>query len=263
MSLKGKICVVLGATGQVGSGASLSFLQEGATVVIVGRDQAKLEEFGKKVTTLANAPSDHVVCVSGFFDKEAHALAAVEKIIKALNGKKIDHVVNSMSCSPMSTAGPLGSDPTALQKCVSDFVLPDMWAARQFMPMLKDREGSSYTQLNGGLAHVCPMPQIWMGTARNSLINGLTLGFASETKDWAVRFNTFCIHFGVGEFGAKKSKHGIDAVDTRKVGPFFPLLANSVVKGSVICSSSADAAMEQARNFPTAAGDAAKALGAK
>jgi len=47
MALSGKSALILGATGLVGFGAALDFLNEGANVVLVARSLAKLEETKK------------------------------------------------------------------------------------------------------------------------------------------------------------------------------------------------------------------------
>jgi len=71
MSLKGKVCVVLGASGTVGQGACVSFLQEGATLVAVSRDQGKADALKKKLIEVTKVrcsnllvPCDSSLCGS-------------------------------------------------------------------------------------------------------------------------------------------------------------------------------------------------------
>ncbi len=52
---KGKVAVVLGATGVVGSGAVHEFLRQGATVVAVSRTAAKLDELQKQASVLSHS----------------------------------------------------------------------------------------------------------------------------------------------------------------------------------------------------------------
>ena len=252
MSLKCKVCVVLGASGTVGQGACVSFLQEGATLVAVSRDQGKADALKKKLIEVTKVDGSHIIALTGDFSSEKAAYATAEKVAQTLSAQhlKIDHIVSGMGYFDFAQYGPTGTSSDVLRKTLEDNFYPTYEAARQFLPMLKDREGSSYTVLSGGLAHFTPMVGLWMATAKNALTNGLSHGLGTETADWKVRFNTFCIHFGIAEMDAQKNKSGMDGVDTRKVGPVFVAFANSKVKGTVVCGNSAEHSLELASKFP-------------
>jgi len=253
MSLSGKVTVVLGVTGQVGTGVAHAHLVAGATVVFVSRELARAQKIEHQLLELTKVSADHAIAVQGDFSSEKASYGTVERIVQALKGKKIDHVINTMSYAPTSKISASESDGRDLQAMLDEYVFIHVHAAHQFIPMLKDREGSSYIQLSGGLAHVCFNPQQWLATAKNSLLNGLALGYVSESKDWKLRFFHFCIHFGVVEVGnvtLKSKGFGMDSVDSRDLGPFFVAVATSKVPSQSYCGTSAKAALEASKAFP-------------
>jgi NADPH:quinone reductase-like Zn-dependent oxidoreductase len=85
MSFAGKVVVVFGATGVVGSGAANAFLNEGATVLAVGRDLSKLQALKGKVEKNAN-----LHFVTGDYTSEAVTKKLHEDIKAALAGTEID-----------------------------------------------------------------------------------------------------------------------------------------------------------------------------
>lgn len=106
--------------------------------------------------------------------------------------------------------------------------------AREFLPALKNREGSTFTLVSGGFAYVCPEPHFWTGTLKNAALNALTLGLASETKSDKVRLNNICIGIGVAPINGEKNQFGWPAADSRKFGACFVALAKGSKKGEII-----------------------------
>jgi NAD(P)-dependent dehydrogenase (short-subunit alcohol dehydrogenase family) len=79
MSLNGKVVVVIGATGVVGSGICRAFLDAGAFVVGVSRSAEKFDELEK---TLGLTTSDAFATAVGDFKDEASsglAMAAIDR----------------------------------------------------------------------------------------------------------------------------------------------------------------------------------------
>ena len=240
MSLAGKSVVILGATGNVGSGAAHALLAQGATVVLVGRDSAKLQALKTKLGNAANA---HIV--EGKFDTEHHAASTRDHVLKALGGKQYDHVISSLAffnnAAAWATATPLAD----VQKALKDGFEPHFNAAHAFLPSLKNVEGSSFTIVSGGLAHFTPAPALWLATLKNATLNTFTNVLVAETAADKVRVNCFCIHFGIAEFDGKKNQMGMDSVDTREVGPWFVgLIKNDKLKGKVLCGTSLPEALK-------------------
>jgi NAD(P)-dependent dehydrogenase (short-subunit alcohol dehydrogenase family) len=57
--MNGKICLITGATGGIGKETALGLAQQGATVVIVGRDEAKTTAVVEEIKRASNNPGIH------------------------------------------------------------------------------------------------------------------------------------------------------------------------------------------------------------
>lgn len=231
-----QVAVVLGATGVVGSGVVRKFLDAGMTVVGVSRSAIKLSDLK---TALEIGPDEPFLAVVGDFADEASAAAAKRAVDEALGGRAIDHVVSAQGFAPVVQA-PTSTELAAVKATLDDGLHNNFLAARVFLPDLKDRAGTSFTLVSGGLAHIPPpMPKLWLATIKNAAINALTLALAAETASDAVRVNTVCIHFSVAPVGGDRNQFGIPSeATTLRLAPAFLAIARGTQKGKVVCLGS-------------------------
>jgi NAD(P)-dependent dehydrogenase (short-subunit alcohol dehydrogenase family) len=236
MSFENRVAVVIGASGVVGSGIVRKYLDAGATVVGVSRASSKLDQLKQQIKIQA---SERFIPVVGDFKDEASAGAAKKAIATALGGKPIDHIVSVQGFVAYGKA-PTETPVQQLKSALDDGLFNNLLAAQTFLPDLKGREGSSFTLVSGGLAHI-PPPNVslWLATIKNASINALTLALAAETASDKVRVNTVCIHFGVAPVGGDKNQFGIPTeADTLRLGPAFLGVARGTQKGQLICLNS-------------------------
>lgn len=236
MSLEQRIVVVIGASGVVGSGIVRKYLDAGATVVGVSRSASKLEQLKQQMKIQGSEPFLPVV---GDFKDEASAGEAKRAVVAALGGRPIDHVVSVQGFVAFAKA-PTSTPPEELKAALDDGLFNNLLAAKAFLPDLKGREGSTFTLVSGGLAHV-PPPNValWLGTVKNAALNALTLALATETASDKVRLNTLCIHFGIAPIGGDKNQFGMSVEgDTLRLAPAFLGLARGTQKGQLICLGS-------------------------
>jgi len=201
-------------------------------VVIVSREEKKLQELKTKLGTPL---SDHFIGVVGSFQDEEHSKEAHAKVIGALHGRHIDHVVSVLGFAALFPGGPTNSTGKDLQQGLDEGLFTAFHSSKAFLPGLKNHEGSTFTLVSGGLAHGLPDSKYWAGTIKNAAINALTLGLGAETKDDKVRVNCVCIHSGIAPFGGDKNQWGMPAIETRKLSPVFLALVRSKEKGKVVC----------------------------
>jgi NAD(P)-dependent dehydrogenase (short-subunit alcohol dehydrogenase family) len=236
MSFKNQSVVVIGATGVVGSGVVRKYLDAGATVVGVSRSAAKLEQLKQQMKVQASEPFLPVV---GDFKDEASAGEVLKSVGAALKGKAIDHVVSVQGFVNFAKA-PTSTPPEELKAALDDGLFNNLLAAKAFLPDLKGREGSTFTLVSGGLAHM-PPPNVslWLGTVKNAALNALTYALAAETANDKVRLNTICIHFGVAPVGGDKNQFGMPTEgNTLRLAPAFLGLARGTQKGQLLCLNS-------------------------
>jgi NAD(P)-dependent dehydrogenase (short-subunit alcohol dehydrogenase family) len=231
----GQVVAILGATGIVGSGVALKYLEAGARVVAVGREGKKLESLSATLTKVgAKLSKDNWVTVVGDFTDEKASKAAADAIVKAA-GKPLNHIVSNLGFVKTTAGGPTASSLKDLNEAFAESLNPTLLSAQQLLPLLKDVKGSSYTISSGGFSHFTPAPGFWTATVKNAALNALTLGLAKEFESAAVRVNTACIHFGVSEFDGSKNQLGFPAADTRRLAPVYLTLAASNKRGLVQC----------------------------
>jgi NAD(P)-dependent dehydrogenase (short-subunit alcohol dehydrogenase family) len=113
--------------------------------------------------------------------------------------------------------------------------LPQLFLiAREFLPAIKNREGSTFTLVSGGFAYACPAPNYWTGTLKNAALNALTLGLVSELKDDKVRLNNLCIGVGVAPLDGDKNQFGWPSLNTKEVGKLFVSIVKGAKRGEII-----------------------------
>jgi len=97
----GKTVIVTGASSGIGKGAAERFADEGANIVAVGRDAAKVGE------ALAHLPQDRLVAIGGDVADPATARAAVEAAVERYG--RVDVLINNAGIA-------IGGDVTATEE---------------------------------------------------------------------------------------------------------------------------------------------------
>jgi NAD(P)-dependent dehydrogenase (short-subunit alcohol dehydrogenase family) len=233
MSFKDQTVVIVGATGVVGSGVTRKYLDAGARVIGVSRSGDRLDALAE---TMAIKSGDAFVPVVASFATEDDAAAAKEAIVAAIGNATLQHVVSAQG---FVTPGKLPTEtPIAtLQTALEDGLYNNVLAAKALLPMIKEREGASFTLVSGGFAHFPPPdPSFWLGTVKNAAVNAFTYALAAETAKSKARANTVCIHVGVAPPGGDKNQFGMETEgDTLRLAPVFLGLARGDSRGQVVC----------------------------
>jgi NAD(P)-dependent dehydrogenase (short-subunit alcohol dehydrogenase family) len=231
-SIKGQTAVIIGATGVVGQGVAWKYLEAGATVVAVGRDQKKLDVLRTALAKVATK-DNFKTAIGDFSDEKAAAAALIA--VKAV-APSFHHVVSIIGFANTSATGPTGAKLDEVKKSFEESLYPTFNAATAFLPPLKSVAGSSYTLVSGGLAHAVFFLAGWPASIKNAALNALGNGLAKETEKDAVRVNTICIHHGVAPFDGNKNQFGMDSADTRRLAPLFLTIAAGKSKGAIVCT---------------------------
>jgi len=248
--LSGKVAVILGATGIVGSGAVYNYLTEGATVVGVGRDKTKLAELAKKLGDL----SKHFIpVVFGDYGDEKAATSLRDAVYKALpKDHKVDHVLSSIGFV-YGSESPSKSGVKDLKAAFEDGLYPNLVSVQAFLPDLKTREGSTFSFVSGGLAHFSGPDYLgaWTGSLKGAAINALYNTVTAEVaKDGGkTRIGNYCIHYGVSYPGSDKNQWGMPAINTNTFGACFTAFATGSAKGRQVCYEKHDLIKDQIASY--------------
>jgi 3-oxoacyl-[acyl-carrier protein] reductase len=100
--LRGRVCVVTGASGGIGRGACLALARAGGQVVAVGRDPARVADTAGALRDVAAAPP--AVVVAGVDVRDA---AAVDRMVATALDRcgRIDVLVTAAGVGPMGAGG--------------------------------------------------------------------------------------------------------------------------------------------------------------
>ncbi len=227
-----KNVVVIGATGIIGKGAALAFAEAGARVVVVSRSAEKAVE------TIAQFPKDlqkKIVPLGALFSnavEAGHAKESVEKILGS--GQKIDHVLVSVGNVDFAKA-PSEDEFSKLLDAMNEAPKTLFYAAKAFLPGMKDTPGSSFLTVSGKIAYGCPIPSLWAASVKYSAVNLLVSGFHSEFKTSRVRLNAIVLGTAVAEVKGGKNKIGMEAeIAARQLGDAFVGLAQGNKNGEFV-----------------------------
>ncbi|XP_038217351.1 uncharacterized oxidoreductase MexAM1_META1p0182-like [Zerene cesonia] len=89
MSFSGKVVIVTGASSGVGAATAIAFTKEGASVVMIGRNQTKLDKVKEKCEAVGRTP----LVINADLTDDAELRNIVDKTIEEFN--KIDILINN------------------------------------------------------------------------------------------------------------------------------------------------------------------------
>jgi 3-oxoacyl-[acyl-carrier protein] reductase len=149
-ALEGKVVLVLGGAGVVGSGAVYQLLRGGATVVVPSRSQARLDNLQAWLTHHLPGEKQRgkLVCIHDDAGTKEGLLRVLERIKGIDDADGVDHVLASLGS--WSNAGPLVERSVEeFRREMRDSVETHFVALSTLLPILRDKAGSSYTIITG------------------------------------------------------------------------------------------------------------------
>ncbi|KAJ3111415.1 Outer membrane efflux protein [Phlyctochytrium bullatum] len=223
--------LVIGATGNIGSGAVAAFLKVGATVVAPARSSDGLDSLKKSLSALS-IPTDRLHTVPGISVSEPKDAEKLASLIKE-KYSGLDHVV----CS----SGPWWNTPSLHQLDYDTFrkgfaanVDAHFLVWRHIGSLIIDKPGSSFVFINGAAMH---MPAAGFTSVLAHSVAGLTNLVNFQTKGSAIRTNELLIFVRVesdADFAARKLTKQDALTHSSDFGRIFPALALGSHKGERI-----------------------------
>ncbi|MEP6922694.1 MAG: SDR family NAD(P)-dependent oxidoreductase [bacterium] len=178
--LDGKVAIITGATGGIGEATAKLFLQEGASVMLVGRSQDKLDETSKRL----GASNRLAHSVAEAADEEAIA-AAVAATVAAFGGVDI-------LLANAGTEGKLNPIESLTRKDFEDVLQTNVigvWLAMKYcVEPMKQRGGGSIIAM-ASIAAVIGSPTMAPYIASKHAVSGLVKTAAWELGSFRIRVN--------------------------------------------------------------------------
>jgi NAD(P)-dependent dehydrogenase (short-subunit alcohol dehydrogenase family) len=226
--LAGKVALVAGGAGGIGGGIVEAMLAAGATVVVPSRDPDRLAGLRER---LGGAAGDRLVTLVGDIgtpggaeelrDEALRRVGAVDAVAAAVGG--------------WWQGGVLWETPVEeFDRVLAANLRPHFLLARAMLPAMADRDGASYTAINGDAAEQ-PVPRSGLASVAAAAQLMLMRTLAAEARGHAVRVNLLLL--GPVRTPARGGKGRPEWLTSAEVGAFAAWLATDrarMVSGSVI-----------------------------
>ena len=185
MDLKGRSAIITGANRGLGRAIAASFVQAGANVLLVARDQELLGAVQQELAPVVSQAGQRVEAIRGDVANPASCAAIVRQGLELL--PDITILVNNAGVyGPMGLIEEIDWDDwvEAIQINLFGAVL----MCRQVIPLMRARGYGKIINLSGGGA-TAPLPRISAYAASKVAIVRLTETFAEELRDAHVDVN--------------------------------------------------------------------------
>lgn len=183
--LEGKVAVVTGAGGGVGSAITKRLVAEGCKVVLVGRNMNKLAKIAKEAGSL-----DNTLAFAADITKEAEVLSAIEHTISSFD--RVDILVNN--------AGTI-NDPVAFHEMTDDKwnelvdtnLIGTFQVSKATIPIMMKQKAGSIVNISSvlGIRSIPNVPLSVYGATKAGVIM-FTKSIAVEYGPHGIRSNCIC-----------------------------------------------------------------------
>lgn len=176
MKMSGNTVLVTGGSSGIGFEFASQLLKLGNTVIITGRDQARLDVTKKKLPTVHTFQSD-----AGDPQAIAALYAAVVKQFPKLNV-----LINNAGFMRKINLHAAGNDLEDLNSEIETNLSGPIWMVQQFLSHLKTQESAAIINVSSGLAFV-PLPISPIYCAAKAGIHSYTLSLRAQLKNTKVK----------------------------------------------------------------------------
>ncbi len=192
-----KVALVAGGAGTVGSGIVKALLQQGIKKVIVpSRSETALKNLLEYCSSESKV-SERLALVNADISKQDER--EFNKILSVLQEEQILHLDVLVSCmgSWWQKGVPTSQPYSELLNCFHDLCGSHFIFLRKFLPMIKERQGTSYTIITGGAGGFLANAESGFTTVAQSALWGLSLAVRKECEKSPVRVNEARISISV------------------------------------------------------------------
>lgn len=185
MQLQGRSAIITGANQGLGRVIATSFVQAGATVVLVARGEQLLNQVRAELEALVTQPDQRVYAIRGDVSSQASCTEIVEQAAALMSNLSI-LVNNAGVYGPMGLIEDVDWDEwvSAVQINLFGTVL----MCRAVIPIMRRNGYGKIINLSGGGA-TAPLPRISAYAASKSALVRLTETFAEELREAHVDVN--------------------------------------------------------------------------
>ncbi|MGH7975948.1 MAG: SDR family oxidoreductase [Limisphaerales bacterium] len=179
-SIKSKVAVVIGGTGELCGAMAEGFAAAGATVAIVGRDETKAKVRLEKISKDGGKAE--------FFPCEATSKSGLQKLLADVVAKfgKVDILVNGAG---MNSATPFFEIPEEKMDRILAVNLKSLMLACQIFGKHMVGRGSGSIINVGSASGLCPLSRVFTYSASKAAVHNISKNLAREWAAKGVRVN--------------------------------------------------------------------------
>lgn len=165
MSLKGQVCIITGGGSGIGRDAALKMAHEGATVVIVGRTESKLEKVKSEDNSASGTIVSYVLDVADYEAVQEMVADVVEKY------GRIDVLVNNAGHSSHNRRI-TNATPDEVRSVVDSNLIGTFFCSQAVVPTMLEAKSGTIINISS-LAAITPGPLAGYayGAAKAGIIN--------------------------------------------------------------------------------------------
>ncbi|MBL4743257.1 MAG: SDR family NAD(P)-dependent oxidoreductase [Cycloclasticus sp.] len=221
--LKGRVYLVTGATGGLGKATSLALAKYGATVILTGRNESKLDALYDEIEA-ASYPTPAIVSFDLAQTEEDSYKQFINSIFNEF--KRLDGIVNA-ACH-IGAIGPIGSqDSSEWLKVQQVNVNAAALMSKICLPLLQQSEHASITFISDSSARQSKAYWGAYGVSKTS-IESFAMMLADELEDTTVVSNVFIP--GPCELPIRKKTHpGVESYKKNSIHDAVESLLNVVI----------------------------------
>jgi NAD(P)-dependent dehydrogenase (short-subunit alcohol dehydrogenase family) len=188
LKLEGKRVLVTGSSSGIGEAIAREFAQEGASVVVHGRNAERAKRVADSINSgTAASKKGRAVVALGDLSKDSEADAVASKAIELLGG--IDILVNNAGGADEGMKPWLETPPEQWAETYSQNVLSFVRLIRRLVPGMKQAKWGRVIQIASGVAtQPFPMGPDY-GAAKAAMVNA-TVSFAKDLANTGITVNT-------------------------------------------------------------------------
>ncbi len=181
MGLKDKVCIITGAGSGIGRSTAIRMAKEGATIILVGRTESKLQLVQQDITVIGVASKFYTLDVSDY----QSVLDMADDVMKSFG--QIDVLVNNAGHSSHNRRV-LSTTPDEIRNVINSNLIGTIFCTKAVLPsMLQAHEGtivniSSLSALNAGV-----MGGMIYGAAKSAIINFTEFLNNADLKNTGIR----------------------------------------------------------------------------
>jgi len=181
MGLKDKVCIITGAGSGIGKSTAIKMAEQGATVILVGRTESKLQLVENEITAIGVPSKYYTLDVSDY----QSVLNMADDVIESFG--RIDVLVNNAGHSSHNRRV-LSTTPDEIKSVINSNLIGTIFCTKAVLPsMLQAHQGtivnvSSLSALNAGV-----MGGMIYGAAKSAIINFTEFLNNADLKNTGIR----------------------------------------------------------------------------